>query len=208
MRHLPYFLPLAESAEELPSRSSQGRESVPGARLVLPPDGGLIHSWLEPVFAATIEVSGRADHAFALFGIDGALVLASVTIGVIGLLVAWRLFGVDLGRVRITPQPERVRAISASNAVTRFLYRASLNKWWFDDLNHLLFMVIGGRVAAACWWFDRTVVDGTVNGIGAAVSDTGRGLRRIQTGRVQNYALGIAIGLLVMAGSYLLIAGR
>ena len=44
-----------------------------------------------------------------------------------------------------------------------FLYRASLNKWWFDDLNHLLFIVIGGRVAAFLWWFDRVVVDGTVN---------------------------------------------
>ena len=52
------------------------------------------------------------------------------------------------------------------------------------------------------------VVDGTVNGIGALAGGTGRELRRIQTGRVQNYALGIALGLLVMAGSYLLLAGR
>jgi hypothetical protein len=29
----------------------------------------------------------------------------------------------------------------------------------------------------------------------------------VQTGRVQNYALGIALGLLVMAGSYLILAG-
>jgi hypothetical protein len=36
---------------------------------------------------------------------------------------------------------------------------------------------------------------------------TGRGLRRVQTGRVQNYALGIALGLIVMAGSYLLLVG-
>ena len=71
-----------------------------------------------------------------------------------------------------------------------FLYRASLNKWWFDDLYHLLFIVIGGRVAAAIWWFDREVVDGTVNAIGGGTIDAGRGLRRIQTGRVQNYALG------------------
>ena len=71
-----------------------------------------------------------------------------------------------------------------------FLYRASLNKWWFDDLNHLLFIVIGGRIAARLWWFDRNVVDGTVNGIGALTVGAGRGLRRVQTGRVQNYALG------------------
>jgi hypothetical protein len=35
--------------------------------------------------------------------------------------------------------------------------------------------------------------------------DAGGSLRRIQTGHVQNYALGIAIGLLVMAGSFLVI---
>jgi hypothetical protein len=47
-----------------------------------------------------------------------------------------------------------------------------------------------------------------VNGIGAVTGLTGRRLSRVQTGRVQNYALGIAIGLIVMAGSYLLIAAR
>jgi hypothetical protein len=35
----------------------------------------------------------------------------------------------------------------------------------------------------------------------------GRGLRRIQTGRVQNYALGIALGLIVMTILYLAVAG-
>ena len=44
---------------------------------------------------------------------------------------------------------------------------------------------------------------------GRAVISAGGGLRRVQTGRVQNYALGIAIGLLVMTVAYLLIvAGR
>jgi NADH-quinone oxidoreductase subunit L len=57
------------------------------------------------------------------------------------------------------------------------------------------------------WWFDRAIVDGTVNGIGALAIGFGRGLRRIQTGRVQNYAFGIAVGLLLMAGSYLILAG-
>ena len=63
-------------------------------------------------------------------------------------------------------------------------------------------------MAAFLWWFDRTIVDGTVNGVGTVVRDAGGGLRRIQTGRVQNYALGIAIGLIVMAGSFLLIVGQ
>ena len=39
------------------------------------------------------------------------------------------------------------------------------------------------------------------------MGSAGGGLRRIQTGRVQNYALGIALGLIVMAAAYLVIAG-
>ena len=103
---------------------------------------------------------------------------------------------------------DTVRRITNANGVTRFLYRASLNKWWFDELNDLLFIRMGGRVAAFLWWFDRTIIDGAVNGVGLVTRDAGGGLRRIQTGRVQNYALGIAIGLIVMVGSFLVIVGQ
>ena len=89
-----------------------------------------------------------------------------------------------------------------------FLYRASLNKWWFDELNHLVFIVVGGRVAALAWWFDAKIVDGIVNGIGSVTRRSGGGLARVQTGRVQDYALGIAIGLIVMVASYLMIASQ
>jgi NADH-quinone oxidoreductase subunit L len=58
------------------------------------------------------------------------------------------------------------------------------------------------------WWFDREVVDGTVNAVGAITRGSGGLISRVQTGRVQNYALGIALGLIVMAASYLIIAGR
>ena len=186
--------------------------AIPSALLGLaigfPPESGLLHGWLEPVFHETLEVMGREHHAFQLFGIDGALILASVGIAVLGILAAWYLFGLELFGVRLRARHELVRDLSEANGLTRFLYRASLNKWWFDDLYDFLFIRIGGHIAAGFWWFDRVVVDGTVNGIGAATRSSGTGLRRIQTGRVQNYALGIAIGLLVMAGSYLVIAGR
>ena len=58
---------------------------------------------------------------------------------------------------------------------------------------------IGGRIANGIWWFDRAIVDGTVNGVGDVVQGAGRDLRKIQTGRVQNYALGIAFALIVVA---------
>jgi NADH-quinone oxidoreductase subunit L len=180
---------------------------VLGMALGLPfGDGVLIH-WLEPVFHEAEVMLARPHEAFALFGIDGGLILASVTVAVIGLVLAWRYFGVEIGGLERQARPELVRETSARPGLS-FLYRASLNKWWFDELNHLLFIVIGGRVAQAIWWFDREVVDGTVNAIGGSTVSAGRGLRRVQTGRVQNYALGIALGLIVMAGSYLLLTGN
>jgi NADH-quinone oxidoreductase subunit L len=173
----------------------------------LPLGGSLIAGWLEPVFEEGLGIlhHGGEEATYQLFGIDGVLILASVSIAAVGIAIAWRLFGVELGGIRLGARPERVRELTAR---VPFLYRASLNKWWFDDLNHLIFIVIGGRVAAASWWFDREVVDGTVNALGRVTLQTGRGLRQVQTGRVQNYALGIALGLIVMAGSYLILAGR
>jgi len=166
---------------------------------------GLLHHWLEPVFHDSVELLHHGGSEYQLFGLDGALIGASVAAATIGAVVAWRLFGIGVGPFRRQGRPQEVQALTAR---APFLYRASLNKWWFDELNDLLFIRIGGRVAAALWWFDRVIVDGTVNGIGTVTRMSGRGLARVQTGRVQNYALGIALGLLVMAGSYLLLAGR
>jgi NADH-quinone oxidoreductase subunit L len=176
-----------------------------GLALGLPLGDSTIHHWLEPVFHGAVEMLHHEAEPYALFGLDGALIIASVAVASIGLAVAWRLFGAELPGIHIGARPERVREIAAR---VPFLYRASLNKWWFDDLNHVLFMVVGGRVAAASFWFDRVIVDGTVEGIGRLTIGAGRGLRRVQTGRVQNYALGIAIGLIVMIVAFLSMAGQ
>ena len=177
-----------------------------GLVLGLPLGTSTLRGWLEPVFHHAEEALALPHEPYALFGIDGALIIVSVAAAAAGVALAWRFFGVDIQSIRRPARPESVRELSALPGVS-FLYRASLYKWWFDELNHLLFIVIGGRIAAVMWWFDREVVDGTVNAVGAGTVDAGKGLRRVQTGRVQNYALGIAIGLIVMAGSYLIIVG-
>jgi NADH-quinone oxidoreductase subunit L len=175
-----------------------------GLVLGLPFGDSTLKHWLEPVFEESEKLLHGETKPFALLGIDGVLIIVSVAAATFGLLVAIWLFGA----FRAAGSRARVESLTQANGATRFLYRATLNKWWFDDLNHLLFIVIGGRVAGAAWWFDRVLVDGTVNGIGRLTVDAGRGLQRVQTGRVQNYALGIAAGLIVIAGAYLVIAAR
>jgi NADH-quinone oxidoreductase subunit L len=166
---------------------------------------GLLAGWLQPVFEHAEQLLGHQAEEFQLFGIDGALIGASVAVAVIGMVAAWRLFGVELGPIRGLAHHAQVQRLTNR---LYFLYRGSANKWWFDDINNLLFVVIGGRVANAMAWFDREIVDGIVNGIGALTRRSGAGLSRVQTGRVQNYALGIALGLIAMAGSYFVILGR
>jgi NADH-quinone oxidoreductase subunit L len=166
---------------------------------------GLLGTWLHPIFEHAEELLGHPEAEFQLLGIDGALIGASVAVAVVGMVTAWRLFGVEIGPLKGRARPAVVQRITKR---AWFLYRASANKWWFDDINHLLFVVIGGRFANALAWFDRHVVDGIVNSVGALTRRSGTGLARVQTGRVQNYALGIALGLIAMAGSYFVILGR
>jgi NADH-quinone oxidoreductase subunit L len=180
-----------------------------GLLIGFPPESGLLHQWLAPVFEATIAAGGRTEAAYSFFGIDGGLAIVTTGLVVTAIVAAWRLFGVDMPAVGLhaEPRPDRVREVSARRGLD-FLYRGSSAKWWFDDLNNLVFVVWGGRLAGAVWWFDRVVIDGTVNGIGTVTTQAGLSLRRVQTGHVQNYALGIAIGLIAMAVGYFLIAVR
>jgi NADH-quinone oxidoreductase subunit L len=58
-------------------------------------------------------------------------------------------------------------------------------------------VIVGPAKAAAAFTafvFDRRVVDRAVNGIGTAVGALARAGRRIQTGFVRNYALGVLLG--------------
>jgi NADH-quinone oxidoreductase subunit L len=180
-----------------------------GLVIGFPPESGLLHQWLAPIFEHTIAASGRTEAAYSFFGIDGALAVVTTTLVAVAIIVAWRLFGVNIPALGLNaePRPDRVREISEQPAMAA-LYRGSSHKWWFDDLNNLLFVVWGGKLAAAAFWFDRTIIDGTVNGIGTVTTGAGMALRRVQTGRVQNYALGIAFGLIAMAVGYILIAVR
>ena len=77
----------------------------------------------------------------------------------------------------------------------RAIERTEFAHGWYIDEAYSWFMGgPGRRFFEAVSWFDRTVIDGVVNGVAAGVSATGSGLRLAQTGRVRNSAIGIAAG--------------
>lgn len=68
-------------------------------------------------------------------------------------------------------------------------------KGWFIDSTYA--RLVGGpgrKLFDAAAWFDRNVVDGAVNGVASIVASSSGELSKTQTGRVRNYAIGIASG--------------
>ncbi len=74
--------------------------------------------------------------------------------------------------------------------------------YWTNQ--HVLDGVVNGTatlayaLSAVVAWFDRNVIDGVVNGAGTAMELFGRGLRTIQTGKVQWYAVGLFAGVILL----------
>ena len=66
-----------------------------------------------------------------------------------------------------------------------------------------------GRLLSAwlAFVFDRKIIDGAVNGLGSVVRFAGGKVRKLQTGYVRNYALGIAGGMVLVLAYALARAG-
>ena len=56
-------------------------------------------------------------------------------------------------------------------------------------------------------FFDTRVIDGAVNGVATVVRGSSMGLRRLQSGYLRNYALGVAIGAVLLLAWFLTRAG-
>ena len=76
--------------------------------------------------------------------------------------------------------------------------RFFLKAWYYDELVTRFMGGPGRALFEAIAWFDRTVIDGVVNGVGAGAQLAGRGLRRVQNGYVRSYALLITIGAILV----------
>jgi len=109
----------------------------------------------------------------------------------VGIALAWSMYGAgwrwDLAFTR--------------TRVGAFVYRVLLNKYYMDEL--YLWIVRRGvlGLAYAEQAFDRYIIDGLVNGTAAAISTLGADFRRIETGRLQNYAAAIFGGAVFLSAA-------
>jgi NADH-quinone oxidoreductase subunit L len=71
-------------------------------------------------------------------------------------------------------------------------------KFFVDEAYEAVFVRAGGKVADAAVWFDRRIIDGAVDGAGAASAAVGQVGRRAQSGLTRAYIGGLLLGALAL----------
>ena len=179
---------------------------VGGLLLGFPPEHGWLHQFLAPV------VGSGGEHEVSI-GLVSALMVVATGIAVIGWGLAHYMYQVS------TPTAD-VWADKFSG-----VYRTLLNKYYVDELYDFIIVEPIKRLGELLDWFDRTVVDGLVRGVGqladwgsagstwiekyivyAGLNVIGYGnhlaareVRKIQSGMVHHYVALIVAGLFLLA---------
>ncbi len=139
-----------------------------------------LEHWLEPTLAHKHEIAASGNTKFLL-------ALVAIAAGIIGIAFAVNVYLKGKG-----PKPAAIEKSVLANG-------------WFYDLSVSNFMGGPGRkLFDLVAWFDATIVDGAVNGVGSVVRGVGGTARRTQTGLVRNYAVGVAVGAVALVGWFFL----
>jgi NADH-quinone oxidoreductase subunit L len=151
-----------------------------------------LHPVMAPLAAAHGEVAnaGQAAHGVSL-STEWVLVITSVLVAVAGWMVARHFYVGDQAFAPARRLAERFP----------FVHKLLLNKYWVDELYDAVVVRPFFGLARFSWKVVDVVIIDTVfvNGSAFAVELTGDFLRFLQTGNVRNYALSVALGILILA---------
>jgi NADH-quinone oxidoreductase subunit L len=138
--------------------------------------GKAIVKWLAPVV-------DKDHHEHAEFLPPIVVTTLAVVAVIIGVSIAFIKYRGELSE----------RAPSEVSIFTRVTRRDLLQ----DDANEFLFMRPGQKLTQLLVKTDESLIDGAVRAVGSSALGSARGMRKLQTGYVRNYALLILIGALV-----------
>ncbi|HNP55199.1 MAG TPA: hypothetical protein PKK69_11280, partial [Ferruginibacter sp.] len=122
-----------------------------------------------------------AEHANWLFS------LAPVSVGLLGIMVAWLFYG------KANPRPVQIQQALGP------VYRLIEHKFYMDELyrfvtRNIIFGIIGKLSA----WFDRNIVDGLVNAVAKTTEWISEKIKYLQSGRLQQYAVYFLAAVLII----------
>lgn len=120
--------------------------------------------------------------------IEWIVALPSILIALAGIFVAFILYS------KKSPLPDRLAA------TFKYTYKWSYNKFYIDEIylfvtKKIIFRYISEPVA----WFDRHIVDGTMNAIATVTQAVSFRIRGFQSGQIQKYAFVFVSGAVLIA---------
>jgi NADH-quinone oxidoreductase subunit L len=142
-------------------------------------EGGRFQTFLEPVLGQQAH-EGTSATAFWLSA-------TATGVAAVGAIIAWLLYGSR----RVDWLALRARFAPAWRTLAERLY---------VDQVYEFFTVTLGRALAAflAVTIDQRTIDGAVNGVAELVGSSARSGRRLQSGLVRNYALGVLGGAVLI----------
>lgn len=148
--------------------------------------GNAIEHWLEPVFAPANDKLRLTPHAVEWT--EYSLMFVSVGIAVAAIYAARTVY---LKRAELAEQWKNKYA---------FLYKVLLNKYFVDEAYDATIVNPTVKVSEGFLWkgVDVAVIDGAVNGSAKLVAFAAQGIRRIQTGVIQQYATVFVGGIVLI----------
>ena len=131
--------------------------------------------WLAP---DRIGFHGHIDYTMAT--------IATLT-GLTGIFLAWLFY------FKPSIYPAKVSAFFGK------LYKWTFNKFYIDEVYLFITKIIIFKgISAPFAWFDKKVVDATMEGIGNKTVDLSKGIKGMQSGKLQDYAFAFAGGVFIL----------
>jgi len=167
--------------------------AIVGGYIGIPHIFNKFEHFLEPVF--TQYVHGEI--------FESTHDLPTLELGFMGISILIAFLGIGFAYIFYVARPNLADDVAEK---VRGVYRFFSNKWYVDEAYDTLIVhpikLISDLVL---WrWIDIKIIDGFVNQIARFTGKGSNILRRVETGVIQNYALSIVFGVVVLIGYFLL----
>lgn len=147
-----------------------------------------LENWLEPIYTAAESVVAAGGELHLSLGTELGLLSTSAVVAISGLALAYFFY---------IARPSWPQNLARQ---TRPLFNLLANKYYVDELYHLLFVKPGLNLArATSSGIDTLLIDALlVDGLARLIGRLGQQLSRLQSGYLGHYALATFIGVLIM----------
>ncbi len=164
-----------------------------------------LHNWFASGYEAlTVEAYHHTLHEAAGYGNDAIFGLSATatTLLATGVSLALALTGAGLAWV-LYHGPAPTRHTEKLGSIKTLLY----NNYYQDEYQVWLAEGVVMPISQVADKFDQGIIDGIVNAISSLALFAGSRVRRLQTGRVTNYAAMLTLGLVVIVLVIALVGG-